>query len=205
MTQFTSFVAVEEMVVIDGGKPRRIDVPIEVPEGVKEKMDFDAPSPASTSLAFSASARLTASGTYRARAKASGVGGITAPPPNMAPTVSVTTSMPEVIATDRVQLDQQASEFQGKLHRSVLAVVQKLQKKEMVFPGGEFGFIRDGKAELQVWLTDKSDETLAQLKELGFEVMLDAKSSKVIIGRLPIEKLEALAKLKAVKYVAPQK
>src|ERR1700752_4501020 len=34
MTQFTSFVAVEEMVITDGGQPRRIDVPVEVPEGV---------------------------------------------------------------------------------------------------------------------------------------------------------------------------
>src|SRR5918999_1847510 len=34
MTQFTSFVAVEEMVVTDGGQPRRIDVPVEVPQGV---------------------------------------------------------------------------------------------------------------------------------------------------------------------------
>ena len=31
MTQFTSFVAVEEMIVTDGGQPRRIDVPVEVP------------------------------------------------------------------------------------------------------------------------------------------------------------------------------
>ena len=29
MTQFTSFVAVEEMIVTDGGQPRRIDVPVE--------------------------------------------------------------------------------------------------------------------------------------------------------------------------------
>src|SRR6266508_640740 len=34
MTQFTSFVAVEEMTVTDGGQPRRIDVPVEMPEGV---------------------------------------------------------------------------------------------------------------------------------------------------------------------------
>ncbi len=34
MTQFTSFVAVEETTVTDGGKPRRIDVPVETPEGV---------------------------------------------------------------------------------------------------------------------------------------------------------------------------
>src|SRR6266542_366725 len=37
MTQFTSIVAVEEMIVTDGGQHRRIDVPIEVPEGVNRE------------------------------------------------------------------------------------------------------------------------------------------------------------------------
>ncbi|PYS74739.1 MAG: hypothetical protein DMF73_02870, partial [Acidobacteria bacterium] len=40
MTQFTSFVAVEEMIVTDGGQPRRIDVPVEVPEGVNRQMVY---------------------------------------------------------------------------------------------------------------------------------------------------------------------
>lgn len=34
MTPFTSLRAVEETVIIAGGKPRRIEVPVEVPEGV---------------------------------------------------------------------------------------------------------------------------------------------------------------------------
>ncbi len=34
MTQFTSFVAVEDKVVMEGGTPRRIEVPVEMPEGV---------------------------------------------------------------------------------------------------------------------------------------------------------------------------
>ena len=34
MTQFTSFVAVEEKVVNQDGKPVRVDVPVELPEGV---------------------------------------------------------------------------------------------------------------------------------------------------------------------------
>jgi Ca-activated chloride channel family protein len=34
MTPFTSFVAVEETIVTDNGKPRRVDVPVEMPEGV---------------------------------------------------------------------------------------------------------------------------------------------------------------------------
>src|SRR5262245_54549905 len=42
MTQFTSFVAVEEMTVTDGGQPRRIDVPVEMPEGVSREGVFGA-------------------------------------------------------------------------------------------------------------------------------------------------------------------
>jgi Ca-activated chloride channel family protein len=34
MTQFTSFVAVEERTVVEGGTPRRIEVPVEMPYGV---------------------------------------------------------------------------------------------------------------------------------------------------------------------------
>src|SRR5207247_6105259 len=41
MTQFTSFVAVEEMVVTDGGQPRRVDVPVEVPEVVNRETAYD--------------------------------------------------------------------------------------------------------------------------------------------------------------------
>jgi len=34
MTPFTSFVAVEEKVVTEGGAPKRVEVPVEMPEGM---------------------------------------------------------------------------------------------------------------------------------------------------------------------------
>jgi Ca-activated chloride channel homolog len=37
MTQFTSFVAVEERMVTEGGQPRRVEVPVELPEGVSRE------------------------------------------------------------------------------------------------------------------------------------------------------------------------
>ncbi|MEZ5429305.1 MAG: VIT domain-containing protein [Pyrinomonadaceae bacterium] len=46
MTQFTSFVAVEERVVTNGGQPVRIQVPVEMPEGVSRSGvfgEFDEP------------------------------------------------------------------------------------------------------------------------------------------------------------------
>jgi Ca-activated chloride channel family protein len=40
LTQFTSFVAVEERIVTDGGQPRKIEVPVEIPEGVSREGVF---------------------------------------------------------------------------------------------------------------------------------------------------------------------
>ena len=90
-----------------------------------------------------------------------------------------------------------------KLHRSLLAVVERL--KTQAAPGAdEVKFIRGEKAEIQIWLTDKSPDVIAKLKELGFEVILDPKSAKLVMGRLPIGNLQKLAELKVVRYVAPQ-
>jgi len=104
----------------------------------------------------------------------------------------------------RSPAEKKRAELEARLHPSILAVVDRLKNKSPIAGADEAKFIRDGKAEVQVWLTDKSAESLAALKELGFEVVLDPKSAKLVIGRLPIEKLEALAESKWIRYVAPQ-
>jgi hypothetical protein len=43
-----------------------------------------------------------------------------------------------------------------------------------------------------------------EIKKLGFEIVLQPKTGKLIIGRLPIEKLALLAEMKNVRYLAPQ-
>jgi len=200
MTQFTSFVAVEEMIVTDGGQPRRIDVPVEVPAGVDrvasgaEPARFMSYGLLSTGLSKSS-----------ARGRVGGAGGgansppvvgsiIVAPKPVASAAVADATTLPEVIG----------GEVRQKLHASVLAVVERLKNKQNSPAADESKFVRDGKAEVQIWLADRSAETLAKLKELGVEVVLDPKNSNMIVGRLPIEKLEELSTLKFVRYVAPQ-
>ena len=86
----------------------------------------------------------------------------------------------------------------------MLAVIERLQRKDAQANADEVKFVRDGKAELQIWLIDKSAESLAELKKLGFEIILDPKTAKLVIGRLPIENLHKLAELTSVRYVAPQ-
>jgi hypothetical protein len=221
MTQFTSFVAVEEMIVTDGGQPRRIDVPVEVPEGVNRagifgqetETDAIAVGRGTSNLYMNAPmARPMVVTKSTAVAKTKGprsggggsvvAGGVlsTAPPPKNARVM-----LEEPVDVTRVPSpeEQKRRDFTAKFHPTVLAVIDRL-KDHKPASADEAKFIRNGKAEVQIWLTEKTDETMAKLKELGFEVVLDPKTAKLVIGRISIEKLAALADLKGVRYVGPQ-
>jgi Ca-activated chloride channel family protein len=246
MTQFTSFVAVEEVVVTDGGQPRRIDVPVEVPEGVNRdgltntedatigysisaKQISNLPMANRSVPAFlSASTTVvTRSGSSARKAKARGAGGGGVGGGNGAVIGSGSGSGKSASASGRVTAssnlgyitsvrpevdpaapispdDQKRAALAARLHPSILALLDRLKKNDTNLGPEEAKFVRDGNVEIQIWLTDKSDETLTKLKELGFQVVLDPKSAKLIIGRLPLAKLSALVELTQVRYVAPQ-
>jgi len=231
MTQFTSFVAVEEMIVTDGGKPRRIDVPVEVPEGVNRQAVYGQENRAfgrlQTLASFSRAPMakravaetvvVTKSGANEQTGKRSG-GGVGGAGAGSSQVSNVTlsggaatvNSLPMNGAGEADALrtlspeEQKRAQRQAKFHPAVLAVIDRLKDKKLSPSPDEAKFIQNGKAEIQIWLTDKSDETMHRLKELGFEVVLDPKTAKLVIGRLSIEKLTALAELKSVRYVAPQ-
>jgi Ca-activated chloride channel family protein len=248
MTQFTSFVAVEEMIVTDGGQPRRIDVPVEVPEGVNRNPVFGT----EETIATRQIQNLPSMGR--------GYGNVTTMASGVAQTVTVQSSSNTQVntqsATDAVTVysatpeakysnpkakapkpaprangrgagggsgsgtnnmvidgrsDRDAfrnlspdDQKRARLHPTLLALVDRLKDPKLGPAADEAKFVRDGKAEIQIWLNDKSDETMAKLKELGFEIVLDPKSAKLVIGRLPVDKLAALSELKFVRYVAPQ-
>ncbi|HEX9000003.1 MAG TPA: energy transducer TonB [Blastocatellia bacterium] len=102
-----------------------------------------------------------------------------------------------------IKTDSLDSRLRNKLHPSVAGVVERLKNKQTEPLTVEATFVHNGKADLQITLADKSPATIGQLKKLGFEVTRNSKSTSVIIGRLPIEKLEALAGLIPVSYVEP--
>src|SRR6185437_13749246 len=224
MTQFTSFVAVEEMIVTDGGQPRRIDVPVEVPEGVNRETAYPGSisNLAVNGRAYSSLQMIAAitKSSDAARSKArtvqaggaggsgSGRGGISnppSPPPKAVSESVVVVDGGETKAFAKLSPDdQKRADMQTKLHPSILKVIDWLKAPKAGALSDEAKFVRDGKAEVQIFLTDKSDATIAALKKLGFEVVLDPKTAKMVIGRLPVEKLSALADLKFVRYVAPQ-
>ncbi|MFN0087686.1 MAG: TonB family protein, partial [Blastocatellia bacterium] len=323
MTRFTSFVAVEEAVITTGGEPRRVDVPVEIPEGVncaaifgerleeKERRDRSALNfrpGAQASPSKSMSAQVTvASGSGTGSGVGRGVGGGVpaaqpAPPPSLqaplqaplqahvsggvlresadkradpvypaaAKSARVNGPVQVRIVVDEAGKVAEASVISGhpllrdaalqaarqwqfkptelsgrpvraqgvvtfnfdlkvgaspgritaapaplpeerrrqalvaKMAPDVAALAERLRTGAKPAPG-EAAFVRNGKAELQVRLAGKSAATIAGLRRLSFEVLLDPKSSSFVIGRLPVEKLEALAGLPVVLYIAPQR
>jgi hypothetical protein len=123
---------------------------------------------------------------------------------------------PEAIAVDKTEApidgpttgevpltkeQQRLVVLQSKTSDVVLALIQSLKDKKAAPDLSKFKFVKDGKAEVRVWLVDKTPEAIEELKKLGFEVLLDPKTSSVVIGRIAIEKLEALSELKQVRLV----
>ncbi|MBV9926586.1 MAG: TonB family protein [Acidobacteria bacterium] len=319
LTQFTSFVAVEETTVTDGGKPRRIEVPVETPEGTDEAEDAVGPPTAkllATGRAAQPRRRVANLSSFGLIGNASAGGAGSAPvvvsseaspppPPSIVPPSSQTGGVisggvlngkavakplpayPPVAkaasaqgtVTVQVVVDEQGhvtsasavsghpllqraaveaarqaqfsptllsgqpvkvsgvitynfaltngatpagesgttttaapptpeeqkwAQFVAKLHPLVASVVERLGEGKGTAVEGEERFVRGGKAELRIRLSDKSPAVLKQLKELGFELILDAASTDLVIGRLPLEKLPALADVQALRYVAPE-
>jgi Ca-activated chloride channel homolog len=232
MTRFTSFVAVEEMTFTDGGEPRRVEVPVEMPEGVSHDGVFgkeetvntvtgygaeygrqaaqpSAPPPPVKATNQPVSAEMRGAGGVRSGSgSGSGAGtsyngSLAAPRPVEAPK--------DKRDADEAQGGQPASaaeqnrrQLLARLHPAIAAIVERLQNKSGTPAAIEAKFVSGGKAEIQVWLTSKTEATMARLKQLGFEVVAEPKAAKLVIGRIALDRLMALAELSEVRYVAPQ-
>jgi hypothetical protein len=189
MTQFTSFVAVEELIITEGGQPRRVEVPVELPDGVSYEGVFgrdDRQVAGFRSRAMKPAAKMS----QRL------LGGVAAQ--------EVYGSAP--VMTDRLEGDSSAKSLNeplSKLDASLLAMVDK-KKEGKDFSPDESAKLQDGKVLVQVWLADAKEETLSQLKKLGFKSVAQPKSGHLVIGYVPVEQLETLAKLSIVRYVTLQ-
>lgn len=226
MTQFTSFVAVQEMIVTDGGQPRRIDVPVEVPEGINraavygsEKEESSAyrqvqslgmlsPNASySTALPPPSPVKVKSGGRNRANGPGSAGGAGGGLNQSRKPVrVDAVIDGVDVDATKKPLSpeEQKQALLKARLSGSLLAILERRKTKNMQLSSYEEKFVKDDKAEVQIFLTAKTPEIMEELKKLGFEVVLNPESMTMVVGRLPLDKLETLAQLKSVLYVAPQ-
>jgi Ca-activated chloride channel family protein len=173
MTMFTSFVAVEETVITEGGKPRRVDVPVDIPDGVSYEGIFGAEADMNVHPAAKA-VRQTFIG-----------GAVAAAPPSAGKLMTL-----DRAAASEVRREDGPRQKETKLDAALSGPA--LAKLTV-----------DGKVRIMVWLKSADAKTLAALKQLGLEVLGRPATANVVIGRIAADKLEALSKLAEVTRITP--
>jgi len=233
MTQYTSFVAVEPTIVTVGGKPRRIAVPVEMPEGVSYEGVFGAeaeagPSP-SSNFYFARAAKPVSKG--RGYAGAARMSEPAADASRVAATMPAREELRRPVdgrvsgrKFDVVELADRDSDTYVRDAKPGETASQKLEREAMAKldatlrdllvkyasegKSGKYAIpnkleVSDGKVEVLVWVTGATSKTMAQLRALG---LLNAEwvlKDKVLIGRVDIAKLQELARANQVVRIAP--
>jgi Ca-activated chloride channel family protein len=201
MSQFTSFVAVEQMTVTDGGKPRTISVPVEMPEGVS----YDGIFGTRAVLARQSAARGVNhfySLSYPAASSAGvalGYGGA------VAKTGAAEIALGDaVVSKTPAPAEKRKALLAARLDPELAGLLGKLDAKGN-YTGKDGLKVTAGRLLVTLALSDDSAANIAKLKALGFEVVSSARSVKLVIGRAPVRKLEEIALLDFVTRVSPVK
>lgn len=191
MTQFTAFVAVELKVVNEGGKVRRIEVPVEMPEGVSHQGVFGE----RQDIAMQAAAPVAMS--YRATGAVSGgfaVGG--AGPIGRKSAAKSRAEYDLYGSRDEKREEASRPKQKAQLHPDVADLLKGVQTKA--------NLVRNGKAELKLNVSASDPALLQQLKALGFEIAEQDPLAMTITGRIAAERVAELVKLEGIRYIAPK-
>jgi hypothetical protein len=189
MTEFTSFVAVEERIIVEGGTRRTIQVPVEMPAGVSPEGVFGGHADVAMRAQHAAGAMLSrmAPASREAAASTQPVRSETVAPAMQAPG-----------SEKDIRADQQ--EMRAKLHVDLLAIVVCLDGGK---PASECTAARDGRVRVRLTLAaSPSPDVSAVLARLGFALETRA-ASTTLVGTIAADRLEALASLDAVVGIAP--
>ena len=214
MTQFTSFVAVEEQTVTTGGEPQVIQVPVEIPKGVRYEGVFGEPGRMQASggvVAGSLAKMQTMNGRF---STAQTVEVTSAAPAIDVSTSSVTTTFdgatypfirtlsdlgPLYDKNEPKDSDSKRSALGQKLDAALLAVWEchALTAGKVDVPEGCSKLPQDS-VHVEITVSKASEQLLVKLRSLGF--VMDPQSKR-LIGILPIQKLNKVAAVPEVIFV----
>ncbi len=203
LTQYTSFVAVEEKVVNEGGVTKTVEVPVEMPDGVSYEGVFGDEYAQRTTIGAGASGMALQSATQSSARVANAARGSakpaplpTPPPPPMPQTPSERDAAEAEVAGDGISRneseDAQVEDWMAKLDVGVQALATGKEHDAAA---------ADGKARLVIELTADGEAELAALRALGVDIVSHARSGKRLLARVPIGQLEQLAKKPFVKAI----
>jgi Ca-activated chloride channel family protein len=206
MTQFTSFVAVEEMTVTVGGEPATITVPVEMPDGVSYEGVFGAPRMGGLVVAgggFGGGAALSGK---RGSWNFGLAGRARRAPAQPAAGQQVAVARERLAEADEEDAlaTQRPPEPGDKLAEALRGLAEKVEKEgtDGNLTVGKLRVI-DWKVDVMIFLADTSPQTLKAMKDLGFVQTGESKAVTLLIGTIDVRKLEDLAKVAAVIRVKP--
>ncbi len=192
MTPFTSFVAVEEKTVTDGGAPRRVEVPVEMPDGMSYQGVFGGQ--ADKVMVQAAAVNMPAPPSAMP-GFAGGFGG------GVARSQGQQGASRETARKVAAPLANPQQPPSNNLDAAIVSLIQRVKS------GGrpsvdEARFVFGGEAYIRVTLSDASPVAIEQLRTAG--LVVTRTEGNVIVGHIPLARLEALSKLGAVSWIAPR-
>jgi len=208
MTQFTSFVAVEERVVNQGGRQTTVQVPIEMADGVSYEGIFgdvdgdvgrgalpSSPPPPSIGQAVTPVRRLSKQAVGRTNA------------PLVEAETIVREDASEVAAADapvderkenKLELDDKR--ISDKLDPALRGLAAKIKNGQ--YTSGDVK-VTLGMVEVFVYIEGMTDEQLKSIRAMGGKTLNIARSSGMVHLRISVEDLAALATLEFVTKITP--
>ncbi len=193
VTQFTSFVAVEEMMVTVGGEPIAIAVPVDIPAGVSYEGVFGRPMATASAHGPHLRAFNPAPMALQSRVRSS----------RSAAAERLLGQVKEEMRDAAVERDP-ATVVQAKLAESLRGLDVQVAKagKEGHLTVGKLRVV-DHKVDVMVYLRDTSSQIIESLQQLGFVQTGDSKATRLLIGSIDVRRLAALAQLDAVIRITP--
>lgn len=200
MTQYTSFVAVEEKIITEGGKPKTVEVPVEMPDGVGydgifgKGREVTLPAYAGTAV------------------------GLPMPEPMMQQLNAPSSGhgffgrMKSASASDAAAIPTPASEEAAKLMKDEKKQASPKLDSSLVDLAGKLvnGNFADGKVKVvngvikvNVYLSDMSGAAIKAVKDVGGQVIAERRSGKMLLVSIKVADLEKLAAVQAVTKIEP--
>ncbi len=199
MTQFTSFVAVEERVINEGGRQRTVTVPVEMPDGVRHEGVFGGPGDA-----VGARARASIMGTAEVlRAAPYGAGDRMAAAPaqrqrlerRAAPETATAEADQASLADIAPAPAAPSPRVQTRLAPELLTLLTTPAS-----PPSSLGIV-DGKLRVRVTLRRLDETGRRAIVAAGFTI--EREDGTTIVGTIATTELAALAEVDCVERVTP--
>lgn len=232
MTQYTSFVAVEEKRVTKGAESHTVDVPVEMPDGVSREETLSDERPivhdyrsmpsagmnktlptvrragnswSSGPIAIAPSVVHSCGGRGYATPTEFSASSLPSPPlPTPKPSLAPTTTAQQKPKAE-AQAHPKEAEKKASSSSKMDETLSNLLNSLKSNKNAKVSGVQlsDGKVLIKLTLTDLSASTLQKLKALGLETVITSQNDHSVIARITVEKLEELSRLVEVTKIEP--